>query len=84
MRIVLTKPAEYPDFVLGPGVVLDLPEQEAEQMVESKAASRFSGALRDLNDPQRNRQNRVGHAEEAPASTDRRALRRSHQKRRES
>lgn len=43
MRIVLTKPAEYPDFILGPGVVLDLSEQEAEQMVAAKAATRFSG-----------------------------------------
>lgn len=53
MRIVLTKPAEYPDFILGPGVVLDLSEQEAEQLLEAKAATRLTGSPRALDRPQR-------------------------------
>lgn len=54
MRIVLTKPAEYPDFILGPGVVLDMPEQEAEQLVQAKAAAQWSGVPRDRDDSKRN------------------------------
>ena len=41
MRIVLTKPVEYPDFILGPGVVLDLPKQEAQPLLRAEAATRL-------------------------------------------
>ena len=61
MRIVLTKPAEYPDFILGPGVVLDLSEQEAEQMVAAKAATRLNGVLRAVD-------RRKGKSKKAPRS----------------
>lgn len=39
MRIVLTKPVSYPDFIIGPGVLLDLPKEEAQQLLESESAT---------------------------------------------
>lgn len=50
MRIVLTQPAEYPDFVLGPGVIVDLAEQEAERLLRSEAAMQWVGVPRELNE----------------------------------
>ncbi|HEX7447952.1 MAG TPA: hypothetical protein VF306_10425 [Pirellulales bacterium] len=44
MLTVLTKPAEYPDFVLGPGVIVDLPEHEAQRLFEAQAAVEWAGA----------------------------------------
>lgn len=49
MRIVLTKPAEYPDFVLGPGVIVDLSEQEARRFLRSEAAMQWEGVPREHN-----------------------------------
>ncbi|HJT34341.1 MAG TPA: hypothetical protein VJ783_20030 [Pirellulales bacterium] len=43
MRIVLTKPAEYPDFVLAPGVIVDLSEQEAQRLVRTEVAMQWVG-----------------------------------------
>lgn len=53
MQIVLTKPAEYPDFVLGPGVILDVPEQEAQPLLQAEAAVPFVGVSTDGNDVER-------------------------------
>lgn len=53
MRIVLTKPAEYPDFVLGPGVIVDLSEHEAERFLRSEAAMQWVGVPRELNEVNR-------------------------------
>lgn len=39
MRIVLTKPLAYPEFIVGPGVSLDLPKLEAEQLLASESAT---------------------------------------------
>jgi hypothetical protein len=46
MRIVLTKAVEYPDFILGPGVVLDLPKHEAQPLLRAEAATRLRVAAR--------------------------------------
>lgn len=49
MQIVLTKPAEYPDFVLGPGVILDVPEHEAQPFLQAQAAVPFVRVPSDVN-----------------------------------
>lgn len=53
MLAVLTKPADYPDFVLGSGVIVDLPEKEAQRLFQAEAAIRWAGAPGDLDEVKR-------------------------------